>query len=297
MEKIKKYYSLTKPGVLYGNALTAIAGFLLAVAGKEGSTLMLFIAFFIGITLVIASACVLNNYLDRDIDSKMERTKTRVSVKGSVSERGMIIFSIVLGIVGIALLFFYTNLLTTLLAAFGFLDYVVFYGMWSKRTSVHGTLVGSISGAIPILTGFTAVTGTISIGATLVFLTLFFWQFPEFYSISIYRREEYKNAEIPVISVVKGVRRTKSWILIHTLLFVFSTLLLTLFAYTGIIYFVVMALLGLYFIWLAVKGTRTEEGKETDSWAREMFHFSLIILLVYSFMLAISPIFVLLGID
>lgn len=286
-QTLKHYYSLTKPGVLYGNAITAAAGFLFAAAVFKTFSLGLFIALFVGTTLVIAAACVINNVLDADIDSKMERTKKRVTVTHEVSQRGAVIFGTVLGIIGLIILYFYTNLLVVAIGLFGFIDYVAFYGMLSKRLSMHGTLVGSISGAMPILAGYCAVSGRIDAGAMLVFLALFFWQMPEFYSISIYRHDEYKAAGVPVMSVVAGIKSTKIQIYIYTVLFVASTLLLTIFGYTGFIYLLIMAALGGYWLWLAALGLQAVP-EQTDAWARRMFHFSLIILLSFSAMLPLG---------
>jgi protoheme IX farnesyltransferase len=171
----------------------------------------------------------------------------------------------------------------------GFVDYVWLYGALSKRRSVHGTLVGSISGAIPILAGYVAVSGRIDAGAVLAFLSLFFWQMPEFYSISVYRRKEYAAAGVPVISVVKGVNHTKFQIFIYTLLFVLSSELLSVLGYTGWTYRLVMLVLGFYWIWLAAQGLKTPP-KSDDAWARRMFRFSLVIILVYCGALAVGPI-------
>ncbi len=280
---IKKYYSLTKPGVLYGNVLTGVAGFLLASRGNFD--FLLFLATIMGMSFVIASACVLNNYLDKDIDSIMERTKKRATANGSVAGKNAVTFSTFLGLLGFLILFFYTNWLVVGIGIVGFIDYVLLYGMLSKRLSVHGTLVGSISGAMPILAGYTAVTGTLDMGAILVFLILFFWQMPEFYSIAIYRRDEYKAAGIPVVSVVKGIHNTKMQIFFYTFAFVTTTILLSLFGYTGYSYLLVMLLLGLYWLWLAVKGFRTAD---VNKWARQMFRFSLVMLLVFCLMISID---------
>jgi protoheme IX farnesyltransferase len=283
MGTFKEYYSLTKPGVLYGNALTAAAGFLLAAQGKID--FVLFVALVVGSTLVIASACVLNNFLDQDIDSKMARTKQRAIVAGKVRGRDAVVLSIVLGILGLLILALYTNWLVVAIGIIGFVDYVVLYGMLSKRLSIHGTLVGSISGAVPILAGFVAVTGVIDVGAVLVFAILFLWQMPEFYSIAIYRRKEYKAAGVPVISVVKGVEHTRLQIFYYTVAFVVATLLLAIYGYAGSSYFTVMALLGVYWIWLGFKGF---EAKDVDTWARKMFRFSLIVLLAFCAMISID---------
>jgi protoheme IX farnesyltransferase len=279
----KEYYSLTKPGVLYGNAITAAAGFLLASHGHI--QIWLFVALCVGTTLVIASACVLNNYLDQDIDSKMARTKNRAIVAGKVAGNRAVIFSIVLGLLGLIILLRYTNLLVVAIGIIGFIDYVVLYGMLSKRLSYHGTLVGSISGAAPILAGYCAVTGSIDIGAIIVFSVLFLWQMPEFYSIAIYRQKEYKVAGVPIISVIKGVRVTRIHIFFYTLAFVIATLLLFAFGYTKYSYLIIMGLSGLYWIWLALQGLRA---KDSDAWAYKMFHYSLIILLVFCLMISVD---------
>lgn len=278
MASFKDYYSLTKPGVLYGNALTAAAGFLLASRGHVDW--WLFVALCVGTTCIIASACALNNYLDQDIDSKMARTKKRAIVAGVVPGSHAVILSITLGLAGLAILLMYTNLLVVMIGAGGFIIYVVLYGMLSKRLSIHGTLVGSVSGAAPILAGYCAVSGVIDPGAIIVFAILFLWQMPEFYSISIYRRKEYAAAGVPVISVVKGTKHTRTQIFFYTAAFVIATALLTAFGYTGYIYLAVMLALGGYWLYLGAKGLRVSES-DSDDWARQMFRFSLIILLVF----------------
>ncbi|WP_051701860.1 heme o synthase [Mycetocola saprophilus] len=284
-DRITLYYTLTKPGVLYGNVLTAAAGFLLAARGQVD--LWLFAALIIGTTLVIAAACVLNNVLDRDIDTKMERTRKRATVSGGVGVRNAVIFTIVLFVVGNAMLIAWTNWLVVAVGLAGFVVYVVFYGMLSKRLSIHGTLVGSVSGAAPILAGYVGVTGSIDASAILVFAMLFFWQMPEFYSIAVYRRDEYAEAGIPVISVVNGIKNTKTQIFWYTLAFVVSTLLLPVFGHVGIIYTVVMGALGLYWLWIGFLGFRA---KDDDAWAHRMFRFSLIMILALCLMLSIGPI-------
>lgn len=281
----KSYYSLTKPGVLYGNVITAVAGFLLAAGHFKMFEFGLFAATIVGMTLVIASACALNNVLDQDIDAIMERTKARVVAHGDIAGSKATIFSALLGLVGLAILVFWTNWLVVSVGVFGFVVYVWLYGAFSKRRSIHGTLVGSISGAMPILAGYVAVADKFDIGAVMVFLMLFFWQFPEFYSIAIYRRKEYEAAGIPVMSVVKGVRSTTLQIFVYTALFVAASLALTPLGYAGLVYFVVMAILGVYWLRLGAQGLRA---KNADAWARRMFHFSLIVLLALSGMLAIG---------
>jgi protoheme IX farnesyltransferase len=283
MQRIKAYYSLMKPGVMYGNVMTTLAGFLLASQGHVNG--WLFGMTVLGSTLVIGSACVINNYFDQDIDRVMERTKKRAIVSGLVPAGHAAAFGVAAGLLGFLLLAAYTNWLVVALAVIGFVDYVWLYGMWSKRQSVHGTLVGSISGAIPIMLGYCAVTGRIDVGAILVFAVLFFWQMPEFYSIAIYRRTEYQAAHVPVITVVKGVEHTKREILAYTAAFVAATLLLSAAGVTGVVYSVIMAILGGYWLWLGWQGLTA---KDNDRWARRMFRFSLVMLLAFSVLISVE---------
>lgn len=270
--------------MLAGNVLTAIAGFFLAAAGQVDW--WLFAMILIGMTLVIASACVINNYLDRDIDSVMERTKSRPSVSSDIAGWQMLLFGIVIGVVGAAVLALRTNWLTFWIALLGFITYVWLYGAWSKRQSVHGTLVGSISGAMPIAAGYAAVGGQIDAGLIIVFLIMFFWQFPEFYSISIYRRKEYAKAKIPLMSVVYGVKSTIRQTFVYTILYVLSTLALTPFGYAGYIYFAVMAISGAYWIYIAAVGLHA---KSPEAWSHRMFRYAMVHILVLCLMLSIAP--------
>lgn len=281
---LRDYIKLTKPGVLAGNAITALAGFFLAAAGDMNW--LTFAAMAVGITLVIAAACVINNYLDRDIDSVMERTKNRPSVQGNIPGWHMVALGTTLLVVGTVLLILWTTWLTAAIGIVGFVTYVWLYGAWSKRQSVHGTAVGAISGALPIAGGYAAVAGQFDIGLVIVFLILFFWQFPEFYSISIYRRREYAKAKVPLMSVVHGVRSTTIQIFIYTILYVISTLLLTVFDYTGFVYAAVMAVVGGYWIYLAYVGLGA---KDPEAWSRRMFKFSMYTILILCLMLSVGP--------
>lgn len=280
---IKTYYSLTKPGIIYGNVLTATAGFLLASKGHVNFWLLL--ATVGGTALVIASACVFNNYIDRDIDAKMARTKKRALVSGLVPGRNAIIYAVLLGLTGFLVLAAWTNPLVVLIGVIALFDYVVLYGI-SKRRSVHGTLVGSIAGAAPVVAGYCAVTDRFDTGALLLFLILAFWQMPHFYAIAIYRFKDYKAAGLPVLPVKRDARTAKIQILLYIIAFVTATSSLTVFGYTGYVYLVVMAIIGLKWLWLGVKGFGTDDDKR---WARKMFFFSLVVIVALSVMLSVGP--------
>lgn len=289
MGVIRDYLRLTKPGVLAGNVLTALAGYFLVASQDRFASFdwINFLAMCVGMTLVVAGACALNNYLDRDIDARMERTKSRPSVSGGLSPLGMFVFAWVLFIAGTVILALWTNTLTTIIGILGFVTYVWLYGAWTKRTSIHGTAVGAISGALPIAGGYAAASGVIDAGLVISFLIMFFWQFPEFYSIAIYRRKEYAAAKVPVMPVVVGVRSTIIQIFAYTILYVVSTIALVPFGYAGVSYGVVMGIVGAYWLYLGYKGLRVSE-KQTDTWARSMFRFSMIVILLLCLMLSVG---------
>lgn len=281
---VKAYWQLTKPGVLYGNVLTGVAGYLLAAQG--GVDWVSFFAMLIGMTMVVAAACVINNYLDQDIDKVMERTKKRPSVTGALPGSHMVIYGTLLGVIGITILYLGTNWLTVWIGIIGFITYVWLYGALSKRQSVYGTHVGSISGALPIAGGYAAVTGVIDPGLIIVFLILFFWQFPEFFSIGIYRRKEYAAAKVPIWPVVRGVPSTIKQIFVYTILYVAGTLALVAYGYVGYSYLVVMTLFGVHWIWLGSKGF---SAKQPEKWARKMFRYAMINLLVLCAAISVGP--------
>lgn len=280
---IKKYYYLTKPGIIYGNSIAAAAGFFLASRGNID--FLLLVATLVGLAFIIASACVFNNYIDRDIDSKMERTKKRALVARKISGRNALIFASVLGLLGTFVLSF-TNSLTIAVALFGVFFYVVMYGFY-KRRSIHGTVVGSISGAVPPVVGYTAVTNTIDIAALILFLILVIWQMPHFYAIAIFRLNDYKAANIPVLPIVKGIKHTKIQILLYILALIIIAPLLTFFGYTGYSYMAVTVTFGLIWIGMGITGFKTQDDV---LWAKKMFRFSLIILLLLCFMISVNSV-------
>jgi heme o synthase len=276
------YYKLTKPGIVRGNAIVATAGFLFASRGSVNFWQL--VATVSGLSLIIASACVWNNYLDRNIDKKMKRTKGRALVTGRIPVLHALLFGTTLGAFGTYLLFIYTNLLTTWVALFGFFAYVVVYGI-GKRKSIHGTAIGSISGSVPPVVGYVAVTNQLDAAALLLFLVLVTWQMPHFYAIALFRKKDYEKAGIPVLPVIKGNYVTKVEIVLYIITFIGACASLTLLGYTGITYTLVMLLLGLYWLNQAIQGF---QAKKDDAWARKLFGISLILLLSFSLMISVD---------
>jgi protoheme IX farnesyltransferase len=302
METIKNYYRLAKPGIVYGNLLTTIAAFLFASQWHFNlSIVLVFLATVVGLGLVIASAAVFNNYLDREIDKKMERTAKRALVTGLISERNALMYARILGVIGFALLCVYVNLLTAGIALIGFIFYVGIYG-YAKRKTHWGAVVGSIPGAVPIVVGYTAVTGHLDLTAFILFLILVAWQMPHFYGIAMYRLDEYKAAGIPVFPAKKGIRTTKIHIVGYMIAYLVAVSALTFFGFAGYSYLVSVLIFGFIWLVLALKGfsqktnieivedSKTKKILDPNAkWARKVFLFSLIVIVTFSLTLAVAP--------
>lgn len=305
---MKTYYLLTKPGIIFGNLITTVAGFLLASQGSINFTL--FVTTLLGLSLIIASACVFNNCIDRKIDEKMVRTKNRALVTGKITLFHALLFAFGLGVAGSFILFCFTTQLALVVAMAGFFIYVIIYGIWKQRT-VHGTLIGSIAGAVPPIVGYTAVSNTIDGGACLLFVILVLWQMPHFYAIAMYRFDDYAAASIPVLPVTKGMQHTKLQICLYVIAFTVMTLFLSLCGYTGGIYLLVAATLGVVWIYVALQGLtlqgptlhglqvqndtkfdqmKCDQAKYDQMWARKMFIYSLVVIMALSITISIDVI-------
>jgi len=282
LSRLQAYYQLTKPGIIRGNVMTAGAGFLLGTAGHIHWRTLLATLF--GTSLVIACGCVLNNYIDRDIDRKMARTKKRALATGEITGRSALTFAALLGITGFLVIALWVNWLVVLLGAIALFSYVVLYGI-AKRRSVHGTLVGTIPGALPLVAGYCAASGSIDAAAVILFVIMVCWQMPHFYAIAIFRRDDYTKAGLPVMPVVYGTNKTKIHIFWYVVAFAIATSLLWLYGYTGYIYLIVMLGVGFTWIWQATRGFAT---KDDVRWARGLFHFSLIVLLSFSVIISLA---------
>lgn len=271
MQAIRAYFSITKPGILFGNAITAFGGF--ALASKGGFQPGLFLAMLIGLSCIIASACIFNNYIDRESDEKMARTKERGFVTGEIDGKKGIAVAIALGLLGTFCLAYFTNLLTVTLALFGFGVYVGVYTFFKYR-SMHGTLVGSFAGAVPPAVGYCAVSGRFDLCAFLLFAMIVLWQMPHFYAIAIYRLNDYEKASIPILPLKNGIRATKISMVFYIVAFTGVTSLLTLFHYTGLLFLTTTIILGTAWLCLSLKGFSCENDQQ---WARKTFLFSLVV--------------------
>lgn len=282
---LSSYYKVTKPGIIRGNVIVTIAGYLFAAPSPF--SVSTFLGLICGTSLIIAAGCVFNNVLDRDIDSKMKRTKKRPVVTGEIPKINALVYGAVLSIVGFWLLLAYTNKLTALIGLVGLLFYVVVYGI-AKRKTINSTLIGTISGATPPVAGYAAATNTIDTAAILLFLVLVFWQMPHFYAIAIFRSKEYAAAHLPTAPLVKGIAYTKKLMLLYGVLFILATQLLAITGYMGIVYSIAMLIVALN--WLRI--IASPDITDTNAWAIKVFKVSLYTLLSFSVFISLKIVFV-----
>lgn len=274
---LKKYLFLTKPGILFGNFITTLGGFFLAAQGSIDILLLLLTL--LGTTLVVASGCVVNNVIDQDIDTKMQRTQNRALAKKTISPTVALIYAFVLGLIGFSILWFGVNAYAFLFAMIGFIVYVGFYSLWTKRTSIHQTVIGSISGASPPVIGYTAVTHHFDVAALLLFLAYALWQMPHSWAIAIYRFDDYKNAGIPILPVARSIYRTKVECVIYIVLFAAVLNGLYCFGYTNIFFLVTFNALTAYWFYLSIIGFKAENDQ---LWAKRFFLYSVILITLLS---------------
>ncbi|KGE20833.1 heme o synthase [Paenibacillus wynnii] len=279
----RDFITVTKPGIIRSNLIAAFAGYWLASAwdvqyGRLILTLL-------GTMLVMASACVFNNYFDRDLDMKMERTRERGLPTGRLKPMTVLIYAIGLGISGLLVLFAFSGILAGLFGILGMFVYVVVYTLWLKRTSTWSTSVGAISGAMPPVIGYVAVTGTVDLGAWLLFAILFLWQPPHFWALGIRRKEEYRAAGFPLLPVVKGTFRTKIQMIPYVALLIPVSIVMYVYDYAGVFYLVISTGLSIVWLYLTLKGFRA---KDDDAWAKMCFFFSINYLMVSLIVLVLN---------
>lgn len=270
---IRDYVNLAKPGILFSNLIAAFGGYWVAWgASGEEIDLVKMLLTMIGTALVMASGCVLNNYLDRDMDTKMSRTKKRALPTGVVTPNQVLIYGIVLGLVGLTVLVFFSGSLAALLGVVGLLVYVWIYTAWLKRTSPLSTTIGAISGAMPPVIGYVAVSNVLDAGAWILFGILFLWQPPHFWALGMRRKEEYRAAGYPLLPVVHGNYITKLHMMRFLIMLVPVSLMLYLYQYVGEVYLITASVLGLIWVFLGIMGFKA---KDDDTWAKKMFVYSI----------------------
>ena len=247
----RDYLEMCKPRVVLLMLLCAIVGMFLATPGMVPVDII--VPGLLGIGLVAGSAAVVNHIADAHIDAQMARTQNRPIAKGRINPSQGIIFSAVIGLTGMLVLWFAVNPLTAWLNLASWIGYGFVYTFFLKRATPQNIVIGGLFGAAPPLFGWTAVTNSVDAGGLLLVLIIFAWTPPHFWALALDRKEEYAKVGIPMLPVTHGDTSTCLHILFYTIMLVLSTLIPFLIGMSGLIYLVgALGLGGVFVYWAGV---------------------------------------------
>ena len=269
----RDYYELCKPRVVLLMLLTAVIGMFLATPGMVRWQVLLFGN--LGIALCAGSAAAVNHLVDRRIDLVMSRTHDRPIAQGRIDTTHAILFALVLGLLGMAILITQINQLTAWLTLASLLGYAVVYTLWLKRATPQNIVIGGLAGAAPPLLGWTAVTNSIDGHGLLLVLIIFAWTPPHFWALAVHRRDEYAKADIPMLPVTHGIPYTKLHTLLYTLILFAVTLMPFATHMSGLLYLLGAVVLNCGFLYWSIVMLI---GKRADA-AMQTFRYSIIYLM------------------
>ena len=250
---LSSYINLCKPKIVALLTVTALIGMLLSVNFYTNLTNVINgLASLVGFALLAAASAALNQIFDRETDKNMSRTKSRPLAAGNISLTEALIFTAILLFVGSSLMLYFSNLLTLMITTFGFIFYSLIYTIYLKWATPQNIVIGGLSGALPPLIGWTAVSNEISLMPLILVLIIFLWTPPHFWPLAIDRMEEYKKEGVPMMPIAKGVTRTKKEMVVYAVLLLAASLAPYIYGLAGIFYLVTTTALNLYFIYLCL---------------------------------------------
>jgi len=268
-EAFKSFYALTKPRVCALIVFTAIIGMFLATPGMVPLDILFFSS--IGIAFVSGAAAAFNCLIEEKIDAKMARTRGRPLPLGQVSQKETIIFSVLLGGLGLLMLYFFVNSLTMWLTLVTFFAYAVIYTIFLKPATPMNIVIGGASGAMPPVLGWSAVTNQVTPEALILFLIIFCWTPPHFWALALYRRKEYEKVGMPMLPVTHGEKYTRLQIVLYTIILVIVTMMPFSVGMSGLIYIIFATLLNAYFLYYTVMLYR----QYSDKLSMKIFRYSI----------------------
>jgi heme o synthase len=268
-QRLRAFYSLTKPRVVSLIVFTAVIGMFLATPGVV--PLRILLAAMAGIWLVAGAAAAVNCLVEQKIDAVMSRTSWRPLPQGELTTAQTLVFSGVLGGAGLWLLFHFVNALTMWLTLATFVGYAVIYTLVLKPATPQNIVIGGASGAMPPVLGWAAVTGEVTTEALLLFLIIFAWTPPHFWALALYRTEDYARAGVPMLPVTHGRKYTQLQVLLYTLVLFAVSLLPYVIRMSGLLYLAAATLLGALFLGYALRIYFAY----SDAVAQKTFRFSI----------------------
>ena len=247
----RAYLEITKPKVVYLLVFTALVGMVLAVPGMVPLQETIF--GLLGIGLAAASAAAINHVIDQRTDAIMKRTQARPIPQGQLTTRQCLMFAGLLGVVAMLMLYFLVNPLTALLTFLSLIGYAVIYTVYLKRATPQNIVIGGAAGAMPPVLGWTAITGQVTAEPLLLFLIVFIWTPPHFWSLAIHRRDDYAKVDIPMLPVTHGIEFTRVQIVLYTVLLLIVSVFPWLIGMSGLVYLIGAVLLGVMFLYHTIR--------------------------------------------
>ena len=280
---VKNFYNLMKPRVMSLVVVTALVG--LIISNKQVDFLTSSIALFF-VALGAGAAGALNMWYDSEIDAVMSRTCLRPIPLGKISNSQALYFGISLSFISIVGLYLVSNILSASILATTIGFYIFIYTIWLKRRSVQNIVIGGAAGAFPPVIGWAIANNSLSIEPIILFLIIFFWTPSHFWSLSLYKSEDYKKAKIPMLPVVSGVDFTKKNIFAYALILFPITILPFYFNFAGLVYLVPTIILGTFYIFLTFKLLKANNKKDMGRISKKIFAFSILYLfLIFTLLL------------
>lgn len=272
--RIAQYWALTKPRVTQLAVFCAVIGMFLAVPGLPDWRLLLSAT--IGIWLLAGAAFAVNCLVEREIDSRMARTARRPMARGEITVVQTLFFSGVIGGAGMWVLYTLVNPLTMWLTFATFVGYAVIYTIILKPATPQNIVIGGLSGAMPPALGWAAIANDVPMQAWILVLIIFVWTPPHFWSLALYRRDDYAKSGLPMLPITHGLAFTQFQILLYTIVLVATTMLPFAVKMSGLIYLVSASILGIIYLWYAWRMYKNY----SDLIARQAFTYSIIYLSV-----------------
>jgi protoheme IX farnesyltransferase len=272
--RLRQFLELTKPRVVSLIVFCAVIGMFLAVPAGSALPFARFLAATLGIALVAAAAAAVNCLVEQKVDAVMARTRARPLPRGELTALQTLVFAGAVGGAGLWVLHNFVNPLTMWLTLGTFVGYAVVYTVVLKPLTPQNIVIGGASGAMPPVLGWAAVTGEVAPEALLLFLIIFAWTPPHFWSLALYRAEEYARAGLPMLPVTHGRRFTQLHVLLYTLILAAASLMPFAYAMSGWLYLGAAAVLGGIFIAYAVR----IYVDYSDALARRTFRYSILYL-------------------
>jgi heme o synthase len=269
-----QFITLTKPRVNALIVFTAIIGMMLAYPVGVAWDVALMLTATLGIWLVAGAAAAFNCLVEEAIDRNMARTRARPTVAGTIRTWQIVLFTCIVGAIGLVILYRYVNALTMWLTLATFVGYAIIYTVILKPATPQNIVIGGASGAMPPVLGWAAVTGVVDPHSLLLFLIIFAWTPPHFWALALYRKNEYAKAGVPMLPVTHGDAFTKLHLLLYTFMLAAATLLPVTVGMAGWFYLASAVILNGVFIYYAILLYR----RYTDALARKTFTFSILYL-------------------